>query len=358
MAILRAAVFLAPFFTGAGLATGASAADMRFENVCSGNSAAKCYAVAVGQIVADTPQAFRSYLDNEHSDGNKLLLDSPGGSLSAGLKLGRMIRAEGFETRVGRWQADGPFGEPVAGGNCLSACAYAFLGGKVRQVPEGNTLGFHQFSLASSAQAAQSAGVDLAAALTTAQRISSQLVAYLLEMGADARIFALGTEAASDDMFAPDRQELEEYDLVTPEGFGEFYLEPYQDGVVAASRRKAPTRLYDLINQLTAYCRAGEPFMLVTADVVLPEAEMPGATLTLDGAQEVVIASASVRRRGTSAAELALDNSQARSLVGAQTLGFSMFLGQAAGGELRAEIPLTQMDRRVLAASYRFCIKN
>lgn len=358
MATLRKAAFLAALFTGAALSAKAGAAEMSFENVCAGNSAATCFALASGQIVAGTPDAFRAYLEKEHSDGNKVLFDSPGGSLSAGLKLGRMIREAGFETQIGKWEQDGTFGEAKPGGNCLSACAYAFLGGTVRRVAEGNTLGFHQFSLASSAKAAESAGVDLAAALTTAQRISSQLVAYLLEMGADARIFALGTEAESDDMFVPDRQALEEYDLVTPEGFGEFYLEPYQDGVVAASRRKAPTRLYDIITQLTAYCRAGRPFMLVSADSTLPAQNLPGAVLVVDDATRIDIDADRVRARGDSAAELALEDAQAQSLINARNLAFSMFLGQSDGGELRAEIPLSAMDRKVLAASYRFCIKN
>ena len=45
--------------------------DMAFEAVCQGNSAASCYVLAVGKITADTPRAFRAFLEQE-LDGRNL----------------------------------------------------------------------------------------------------------------------------------------------------------------------------------------------------------------------------------------------------------------------------------------------
>lgn len=80
-------------------------------------------------------RAFSSYLKNEHSDGNKVLLHSPGGSLIAGLELGELIRARGMETEIGIWKSEGTFGDTVDGGYCMSACSYAFLGVKSDAFP-------------------------------------------------------------------------------------------------------------------------------------------------------------------------------------------------------------------------------
>ncbi|MBN9673080.1 hypothetical protein [Roseibium aggregatum] len=354
--------FLAGLVFG-GFAPEASAQDpfdseMTFENVCAGNSAASCYIRAVGTISKDTPQAFQKYLDEDHSDGNKVLLHSPGGSLLAGLKLGELIRARGLETRVGVWKLDGNFGEVSTGGVCASACAYVFLGGTVRQVPEGNRLGFHQFYL-SAPRAGEVSAAKLETALMQAQELSSVIVRYLLEMDIDARIFVLGSEARSDDMFYPDREQLLAFSLVTPRGFGEFFLEPYKDGLVAAAKRKGETRLYDVAKQLTAYCRDSMPYLLITADNVVPDSYVPDTMLffaTESGTIKASVGDKRIRRAGNQAYEILLSREAVELLGKSLKFRFSLFLAMADGGEIRGELELSDMDRRILEASYRFCI--
>lgn len=61
-------------------------------------------------------------------------LDSEGGSLEAGIRIGEAIRQRSLATRV------------PAGAVCASACVYAFLGGIIRGVEKGGRVGIHMAS--------------------------------------------------------------------------------------------------------------------------------------------------------------------------------------------------------------------
>ena len=61
-------------------------------------------------------------------------LDSLGGSLEAGIRIGEAIRAHALATRV------------PAGATCASACVYAFIGGIIRTVEKGGRVGIHMAS--------------------------------------------------------------------------------------------------------------------------------------------------------------------------------------------------------------------
>lgn len=337
----------------------AQAADMSFENVCKGNSAASCYVQADGGITLDTPKLFARYLESEHSDGNKVLLNSPGGSLLGGLELGKLIREAGMETEIGIWKQDGVFGETEQGGICMSACSYAFLGGKVRRIPDGNRLGFHQFYM-SGDKPDQVSSSEVDKALMSGQELSSLIVRYLLEMGIDARIFVLGTGAKPNDMFVPDAAQLEEFSLITPEGFGEFFLEPYKKGLVAASRRKSPVRLYDLASQFSSYCRKKTPYLLITTEGgMLNPDELPTTRIRMFSKGRGIEAKAvdgALRVVGDSGVEVEVNQQVVDLLSASERIEFDLFLGMASGGEVRGKIYLTEMDRKVIAASFRFCI--
>jgi ATP-dependent protease ClpP protease subunit len=60
-----------------------------------------------------------------------VFLDSPGGSMQTGLRIGRIIRAHGFMTVVADYT------------QCASTCALAWLGGKQRFMGQGAQIGFH-----------------------------------------------------------------------------------------------------------------------------------------------------------------------------------------------------------------------
>lgn len=63
--------------------------------------------------------------------GGGVLLKSDGGSLTAGLRIGELIREKGLETAV------------AFDARCASACALAWLGGTKRYMSTSSWIGFH-----------------------------------------------------------------------------------------------------------------------------------------------------------------------------------------------------------------------
>lgn len=87
-----------------------------------------------GRIVPDDPAELRRVLSRTPGVG-EVWLDSPGGTLGAGISMGQIIREKGLATRV------------QARGSCASACFHAFVGGVVRVVDPGGLIGLHMATL-------------------------------------------------------------------------------------------------------------------------------------------------------------------------------------------------------------------
>lgn len=121
--------------------------------------------------------------------------NSPGGLLSEGMALGRLIRQRGFSTSVGRRNAHGfvPFA-----GACYSACVLAFIGGVYRFDPPASRLGVHRFWTASS----DAADAD------TAQIISASIVTYMRDMQVDVGLFERMTRVGRDRILLLGKREL------------------------------------------------------------------------------------------------------------------------------------------------------
>ena len=112
---------------------------------------------ATGSITSDTPAAFETFLK---SDDAKIAmaslptiqLHSPGGDITAGIRLGEMIRKARLDTRIGRsfHLAEAFDNYTYKGAGCASACALAFLGGVGREYSDRDTYGFGPVGFASS----------------------------------------------------------------------------------------------------------------------------------------------------------------------------------------------------------------
>ncbi len=345
----------APTPPGAPQDAAANDPEMRFRVECSGNHSDSCVVVAEGRITERTPDRFAALHDDGEIEGNRVLFDSRGGALVGGLALGRMLRERGFETEVGRWEPDGGIGgRVVPGGTCASACAYAFLGGTLRRVATGNRLGFHQFHLTRPGMR-QTDGSVLGSA-ETAQVLASEIITYLVEMDVDARIFARGTEAGRLAMRYASETEMLTYGLVTPEGFEPFFLEPWRDGIVAASRRRGPTRLYDTLTQITAYCRDDAAHLLLSFEGF---AAAGGGRLTVEaGGNERVITlpAERARPRGDTAVEIRLAAAERDALRSADGFTVELNRGMVGGGPITGSFTLREDDRSRLVAAFRFCI--
>jgi hypothetical protein len=102
--------------------------------------------VAEGQIVNSTPQEFLNFLRENASDRDLrtvVFLNSQGGYVVASMELGHIFRRIGAATVVARLGASSR-GSRFRKSSCLSACVYAFMGGRKRVAPPGSTLGIHR----------------------------------------------------------------------------------------------------------------------------------------------------------------------------------------------------------------------
>lgn len=102
--------------------------------------------------------------------------DSPGGSLQAGIEIGRAIRLKGFTTSV------------RAHSICASACGFAWLGGTRREVQEGASVGFHA-AYTMEAGVAKETGVG-----------NAVLGSYLNQLGLTQRAIEYATIASPESM--------------------------------------------------------------------------------------------------------------------------------------------------------------
>jgi hypothetical protein len=146
---------------------------------------------ATGEITEGTTDRLLAFVRANKVEAAKIHFNSPGGSLAEGMKLGRAIRALQFYTTIGVYNP-----RYIEGANessiCASACAYAFAGGTSRFLDRyTGRLGVHQF------YAPESAAVSG----EVVQQVSGLIVAYLDEMGVNAKAFTISTVADRDGMF-------------------------------------------------------------------------------------------------------------------------------------------------------------
>jgi hypothetical protein len=247
------------------LAAPALAAPMTFRLAGDGSTSGEQWIVADGSITADTADDLRSFLAaNRIAPGRRIevYLDSAGGNLMGGIKLGEAIRELGLGTRVARSipvaqggsQAGGP--ERQAPGECYSACAFAFIGGKWRNAAN-ESLGVHQHYKADALRTPdtrQFSGSDLSATLT----MSGVLTDFVARMGVDSRFLALAAVTRPDGIYRFTTDELAEYSIVFNDlAYTEWKLEPVKDGLVARSDTKNGE------NHATLYCRGDDQLRLL-----------------------------------------------------------------------------------------------
>jgi hypothetical protein len=96
-----------------------------------------------GEIARGDAERLVKLIADNRIPAATLYFDSPGGNLLEGLALGRLVRKLGFWTDIGRRRGET---NETAGGICLSACAYAYLGGVYRFHRDDSKYGVHRFS--------------------------------------------------------------------------------------------------------------------------------------------------------------------------------------------------------------------
>ena len=221
----------------------------RIHYVSNGGNCNGCEWIAIdGSIPPDAGQLFQQYVETHKFAGLSLTiaLNSEGGSLTGAIRLGRVIRSLGMKTRIAKtvpnenWHTE-------AKGVCLSACAYAFLGGVFRSANAGE-YGLHQFytdALLKDPNGKVFTPVDF----SIQQALTGLLLAYVIEMGIKAELVVAANKTAPTEMNLLTREELAEFRVIyDPKEYGEWKLEAYRRGLLAYSRTQ------DEKQQMTVFC--------------------------------------------------------------------------------------------------------
>lgn len=162
-----------------------------------------------GEIDNEADQRFANFLKTNAPDPySTVIFNSPGGNPLTAMKIGRMIRQNGFSVNVGR-RAE--MSNPVvtySGGQCFSACSLAYLGGRFRWMSETARYGVHRFWFSEPVKDS----VDIA------QIVSAAISTYVHEMGISPQFNEVFVSAGKSEMTEPSRAELERL-RVTNNGF-------------------------------------------------------------------------------------------------------------------------------------------
>jgi hypothetical protein len=147
--LLLRSVLIAFGLLAAGFCASAQCMTFRLELLPDGSGCrSRCpqVIVAEGQIANSTPGEFLDFLRENaanHDLHTVVFLNSQGGYVVASMELGQIFRRIGAATVVARLGSASGRGRFLTA-SCLSACVYAFMGGRKRVAPPGSALGIHR----------------------------------------------------------------------------------------------------------------------------------------------------------------------------------------------------------------------
>jgi hypothetical protein len=171
---------------------GATAQPMTFELVSGGKL------MATGTITLGISQSFAAEVGKRGDYVKTVVLNSPGGSVTDALAMGRLIRERKFATEV------------EAGKYCASSCPLVFAGGVERRAGDRATIGVHQ--VAALLSAANGPPRD---EMSVAQNISARCQRYLADMGVSLQVWVHAMETPHDRLFVFKPDELKSLNMVT-----------------------------------------------------------------------------------------------------------------------------------------------
>lgn len=172
-------------------ADGAMARPMTFELVGGGKL------MANGTITPGISEAFAAEISRRGDYVKTVVLNSPGGSVSDALAMGRLIRERNFATEI----------EP--GKYCASSCPLVFAGGVERRVGDRAIIGVHQVAAVGSANGLPRDEMNVA------QNISAKCQRYLSDMGVNLQVWVHAMETPHEKLFVFKPDELKLLNLAT-----------------------------------------------------------------------------------------------------------------------------------------------
>jgi hypothetical protein len=181
------------------------------------------YLVAAGEFeYADSLEEFNQLVATHHPAA--VVFNSGGGNVFKAMEFGRLIRLHRLSTIQ------------IRGAECSSACALAFLGG-VSRFAEPGSIGVHKSSFA------DTFGMDVESAVSAIQQMTSEIIAYIVEMGADPGLLQLALQYDSNDIRYLSRSEMESYRVIPGDISGTGYQ---------------PAKVFRAPNQLASPSPVGE----------------------------------------------------------------------------------------------------
>ncbi|WP_028348161.1 hypothetical protein [Bradyrhizobium murdochi] len=175
-------------------ADGVMAKPMTFELVGGGKL------MATGTITPGISDAFAAEVAKRGDYIKTVVLNSPGGSVSDALAMGRLIRERNFATEI------------EAGKYCASSCPLVLAGGVERRVGDKAIVGVHQV-----AALGTTAGLPRDE-MNVAQNISARCQRYLGDMGVNLQVWVHAMETPHDKLFVFKPDELKSLNLATATG--------------------------------------------------------------------------------------------------------------------------------------------
>jgi hypothetical protein len=171
---------------------GAMAKPMTFELVGGGRL------MATGTITPGISEAFAAEVGKRGDYIKTVVLNSPGGSVTDAMAIGRLIREKKFATEV------------EAGKYCASSCPLVFAGGVERRAGDKAAIGVHQVAAIRPAN-----GAAPRDEMDAAQRISARCQRYLGDMGISLQAWVHAMETPHDKLFIFKPDELKSLNIVT-----------------------------------------------------------------------------------------------------------------------------------------------
>ncbi|TQV84352.1 hypothetical protein [Aliikangiella coralliicola] len=234
--------------------------SMTFKEMSSGGNCSHCsWIVAQGTITNQTVAEFESLIANgDMRTGGIVILNSLGGELGAGLRLGHLLRKMEANVHVGsEFSGEGE----GTGGVCYSACAYAFLGGMTRSVSHQSSYGVHQFFIAKESKKIAGSFSSIGD-ISSTQLVAAVILDYVISMGIDPKLVAIASKIPPNIPIRElNEKELHELqiDNSTPLA-SPWRLEPVENGIVAENQQKQSFfgKKHQVITA-QVFCKKGDP---------------------------------------------------------------------------------------------------
>ncbi|MDM8566403.1 hypothetical protein QUF74_12240 [Candidatus Halobeggiatoa sp. HSG11] len=351
-----------------------------------GNALEALWIAAIGVIEEDTPEKFKQSI----ADGTKIVLHSPGGNLVAGIKLGRQIRTQRLNTfianSINNPENRGPSGgnphNDFAPGKCLSACAYAFLGGvdRIANIDkknwgmfyhgmENSKIGFHKFyndAEITKAISAKQANLLIKFSLTHAQFISGLIVSYMVDMGIDANFISLINGNESNDIIYFSDTVLKKYNVINDRGFGRWNMTPYKDGILTYTLNNASSYAYNLVEKVGIFCDTKSQSPIIVLDTFKSdsitdiEKSLPynrNTHITIDG-DEILIDGKNLKSIDMHSLYVAITNKKlVRKLYNAKELSVYVEVPRVEGGWYTPSISINGIEKKMIKLALHECLK-